>query len=332
MRALRTNHCRRLVIGVAAATALVAAPLLASAENGSDAVASARTARDQAAAGRRTAEARLAEAQTKHDAAHRELEAAAANSGLVVEQLRVARAAARQHAVDAYVHDGSAERLGNLLHSAGPSDASIRTAYLTVGATQAARAADTYEALKEQIDPKLVALVTAADKADAELDSALSDLTQAGALESDAERALSTARAAAAAAAAAKQSTTTPTTTAPPAKADAVAPPPAPQAPVPAPRPVVAVQPKPTVSGVRPDMAEQWAKLRHCESSGNYQAVSASGRYRGAYQFDTTTWASIGGSGDPAAAPPEEQDMRAQKLYDQRGARPWPVCGRFLLG
>ncbi|HYF44573.1 MAG TPA: transglycosylase family protein [Acidimicrobiales bacterium] len=75
---------------------------------------------------------------------------------------------------------------------------------------------------------------------------------------------------------------------------------------------------------------DQWAALRNCESSGNYQAVSPSGLYRGAYQFDLGTWASVGGSGDPAVASPEEQDHRAQVLWSQRGSSPWPVCGRYL--
>ncbi len=67
--------------------------------------------------------------------------------------------------------------------------------------------------------------------------------------------------------------------------------------------------------------------IRSCESGGDYGAVSSSGTYRGAYQFDQQTWESVGGSGDPAAAPPAEQDARAQALYDQRGSSPWPTCG-----
>jgi hypothetical protein len=69
------------------------------------------------------------------------------------------------------------------------------------------------------------------------------------------------------------------------------------------------------------------AGIRRCESGGNYQAVSAGGTYRGAYQFDRRTWASVGGSGDPAAASPPEQDERAQQLRSQRGSNPWPNCG-----
>lgn len=74
----------------------------------------------------------------------------------------------------------------------------------------------------------------------------------------------------------------------------------------------------------------QWAGLRQCESGGNYRAVSASGLYRGAFQFDLSTWASVGGGGDPAMASPAEQDHRAQLLWSQRGPSPWPVCGRYL--
>jgi hypothetical protein len=75
---------------------------------------------------------------------------------------------------------------------------------------------------------------------------------------------------------------------------------------------------------------EQWVALRNCESGGNYQAVSPSGLYRGAYQFDLGTWATVGGSGDPVLASPAEQDHRAQLLWSQRGSAPWPVCGRYL--
>jgi Transglycosylase-like domain len=64
-----------------------------------------------------------------------------------------------------------------------------------------------------------------------------------------------------------------------------------------------------------------------CESGGDPTAISADGSYRGKYQFDYGTWASVGGSGDPAAAPESEQDMRAQMLYERSGSSPWPVCG-----
>jgi Transglycosylase-like domain len=65
-----------------------------------------------------------------------------------------------------------------------------------------------------------------------------------------------------------------------------------------------------------------------CESGGNPGAVDSSGTYRGKYQFDYSTWQSVGGTGDPAAASEAEQDQRAAMLYSQQGATPWPVCGR----
>lgn len=64
-----------------------------------------------------------------------------------------------------------------------------------------------------------------------------------------------------------------------------------------------------------------------CESGGDPTAVSSDGSYRGKYQFDYGTWESVGGSGDPAAAPEDEQDYRAALLYSESGSSPWPVCG-----
>lgn len=67
-------------------------------------------------------------------------------------------------------------------------------------------------------------------------------------------------------------------------------------------------------------------RIAQCESGGSPTAVSPDGTYRGKYQFDYQTWASVGGSGDPAAASEAEQDMRARMLYARRGSSPWPVC------
>ena len=67
--------------------------------------------------------------------------------------------------------------------------------------------------------------------------------------------------------------------------------------------------------------------IASCESGGDPTAVSSDGTYRGKYQFDYGTWASMGGSGDPAAAPESEQDYRAALLYASSGSSPWPVCG-----
>jgi hypothetical protein len=71
----------------------------------------------------------------------------------------------------------------------------------------------------------------------------------------------------------------------------------------------------------------QLAAIAACESGGDPAAVDPSGTYRGKYQFDHATWASVGGGGDPAAASEAEQDMRAARLYARAGATPWPACG-----
>jgi hypothetical protein len=83
--------------------------------------------------------------------------------------------------------------------------------------------------------------------------------------------------------------------------------------------------------------AEQWAKLRQCEASGRYDAVSSGGRFRGAYQFDQATWDRVAATAyphlvgvDPATASPGDQDAVALTLYRARGASPWPRCGAAL--
>jgi hypothetical protein len=70
------------------------------------------------------------------------------------------------------------------------------------------------------------------------------------------------------------------------------------------------------------------SSIASCESGGDPQAVSPGGRYRGKYQFSYSTWRSVGGSGDPAAASETEQDRRAAVLYRTGGPGHWPVCGR----
>ncbi|MER5181813.1 ubiquitin-like domain-containing protein [Streptomyces sp. NPDC002896] len=73
-----------------------------------------------------------------------------------------------------------------------------------------------------------------------------------------------------------------------------------------------------------------WDGLAQCESGGRARVVDASGTYAGLYQFDRRTWRSVGGTGRPQDATPAEQTYRAKKLYANRGAAPWPHCGRRL--
>ena len=81
------------------------------------------------------------------------------------------------------------------------------------------------------------------------------------------------------------------------------------------------LQAAPAVSGTLQAIAA-------CESGGNPRAIGGGGAFRGKYQFTRETWAAMGGSGDPAAAPEAQQDRLAAKLYATAGAGQWPVCGR----
>src|SRR6478752_1733860 len=75
--------------------------------------------------------------------------------------------------------------------------------------------------------------------------------------------------------------------------------------------------------------ANAWQQLRMCESSNRYDINTGNGYY-GAYQFDLSTWRSVGGEGRPDQASASEQDYRALLLYRQRGWNPW-VCA-YLVG
>ncbi|MET9886596.1 ubiquitin-like domain-containing protein [Streptomyces sp. NPDC006430] len=94
---------------------------------------------------------------------------------------------------------------------------------------------------------------------------------------------------------------------------------------------LVKVGTKPLPASVAGADGLDWAALAQCESGGRPSATDASGTYGGLYQFDVRTWQSLGGSGRPQDASGAEQTYRAKKLYVQRGASPWPHCGRRLF-
>jgi hypothetical protein len=74
-------------------------------------------------------------------------------------------------------------------------------------------------------------------------------------------------------------------------------------------------------------VSPQLEAIAQCESGGDPTAIGGGGLYRGKYQFSVSTWQSVGGSGDPAAAPEAEQDRRAAILLARSGPGQWPVCG-----
>lgn len=147
--------------------------------------------------------------------------------------------------------------------------------------------------------------------------------------------------------------TTAPPTTPPPTMAPPTTPPPTtapPTTAAPATEQAAADQPAVEEAATAEEIApveeaaptsptpEQWAALRHCESSGSYTVISRNGLYHGAYQFYQPTWDGLArqvGRSDlvglpPSQASPADQDALALLLWQQRGPQPWPVCGRHL--
>jgi resuscitation-promoting factor RpfB len=89
----------------------------------------------------------------------------------------------------------------------------------------------------------------------------------------------------------------------------------------------VGTKPKPTVAPSADGL--NWTALARCESTNNPRAVNPAGYY-GLYQFSLSTWRSVGGTGSPIDASPEEQTARAQMLYKKAGAGQWG-CGSHLF-
>jgi uncharacterized protein YabE (DUF348 family) len=84
--------------------------------------------------------------------------------------------------------------------------------------------------------------------------------------------------------------------------------------------------PPPSSSGLN------WDAVAACESGGNWHINTGNGFF-GGLQFDYGTWLSNGGGSYAQRADlasREQQIAIATKLYDARGASPWPVCGQRL--
>jgi uncharacterized protein YabE (DUF348 family) len=89
----------------------------------------------------------------------------------------------------------------------------------------------------------------------------------------------------------------------------------------------VGTKPRPTLAPTADGL--NWTALARCESTNNPRAVNPAGYY-GLYQFSLSTWRSVGGTGNPIDASPEEQTARAQMLYNKAGAGQWG-CGSHLF-
>lgn len=90
-------------------------------------------------------------------------------------------------------------------------------------------------------------------------------------------------------------------------------------------RPVLEEVPRNSAS--ESDNSNVWARLAECESS-NTNVVG--GRYSGYFQFDDTTWHSVGGTGRASDHSYEEQLDRAKALQVRSGWGRWPACSRKI--
>lgn len=77
------------------------------------------------------------------------------------------------------------------------------------------------------------------------------------------------------------------------------------------------------VTGAAPANADSILdNIALCESGGNPSIVNGSG-HGGLFQFDVSTWRSVGGVGLPQSASVAEQYKRAAMLMASRGTQPW---------
>jgi hypothetical protein len=95
----------------------------------------------------------------------------------------------------------------------------------------------------------------------------------------------------------------------------------------PAPKPARAARPSRTATKPRADV---WRALAQCESGGNPIAVSADGRYFGAFQFELSSWQLVGMTGNPVDHPYDVQLEAARRLQSVQGWGAWPTCARQL--
>ncbi len=84
-----------------------------------------------------------------------------------------------------------------------------------------------------------------------------------------------------------------------------------------------------TASNIIASDGSVWDRIAQCESGGNW-AINTGNGYYGGLQFSMSSWAAVGGSGNPANASRAEQIMRGQMLQSRQGWGAWPSCSAKL--
>lgn len=344
----RPRTCRAIVASVLVAAIVLASSLLAVvgpagassglSAPGRDPLAVAGTRARQATVERERAEADLRRASTRRRDLESKAGALASADATSTMQLATARRQVRELAVAAYIDGGRTELLQATLEPDQAAAVSWRVGMVSGGVGQVSESVDRYERLLAVNEPARRSMAEQLDEARSEEADALSAVVQASAAERDAVAAAANAAASAkanrdraaaataagsgATAATARDATVRPGATRTPTSKTA------PKRPASSASGAAGLGIAPASGAASSDDAAFLARVRACESRGDYSALSPGGRYRGAYQFSVETWRGVGGSGDPAAASPAEQDARALALLRLQGRRAWPVCGR----
>ena len=73
-----------------------------------------------------------------------------------------------------------------------------------------------------------------------------------------------------------------------------------------------------------------WHRLAMCETGGKMNNPNTGNGYYGFFQFDLSTWRSVGGPGYPHEHPYEVQRAYAQELQRRSGWGRWPKCSQVL--
>lgn len=238
------------------------------------------------------AQARLRDTETVLARAGADVQAADTRFGGLKERLA-------GQAVQAYIHGGSAVLVDELTHSTGGNDLALRTRYASLAAGQDREAIDDLVAAREDLRSRRSALETLRRQQRAEV------------------AALGAQRAALVKAEAAEQALLARVNGQLASLVDAER------------ARLLAAQEaaarRRSMSGTWSSPGGTWACIRQLESSNNYSSPGG-----GAYQFEDSTWHSLGYSGTASDAPPAQQDEAAIQLQQRSGWSQWttaPRCG-----
>ncbi|MDQ6798120.1 MAG: transglycosylase family protein [Actinomycetota bacterium] len=232
-----------------------------------------------------------------------------------------ARSRLAGQAVDAYTHGGSISVLGKRLRAS--SDLVVYDTYLSLVAGMDRSAVEGLRATRQDLSARKALLATTVARAKDEAARIASEKMALQAAEDTQKANLNKvngevttlvaaeqARRLAQAAAARRVPTLAIAATAGPRPTSATGP--------------ASAAPSPASAPPSSSNGDAWACIRQLESGNNYSDPGG-----GAYQFEDSTWQSLGYSGAAEDYPPDVQDAAARELQAREGWGPWPNTARM---